>query len=86
MLVRPHYHITIMTDTQRIQKLERELQDIQSELADLKLAITKLSRSADTRKESIQYAVDDLKQSVQLIFKNVQIPNVKHKPGRRLLI
>ncbi len=74
-----------MTDTQRIQKLERELQEAQSELADLKRAVVQLSRSA-ARRSSVQEAVDDLQNSVQLIFKNVRVPDVTYKPGRRIII
>jgi predicted nucleic acid-binding Zn-ribbon protein len=74
-----------MTDQQRISALERELQGVQSELADLKLAISKLtSRSAS--RESVQDAVDDLQNSVQLIFKHIRVPGVTYRPGRKISI
>jgi hypothetical protein len=49
-----------MTDAQRIQRLERELQKIKSEVTDLR--------------GSLQSAVDDLQNSVQLVFKHVRVP------------
>jgi predicted nucleic acid-binding Zn-ribbon protein len=61
-----------MTDAQKIQRLERELQNVKSELAHLK--------------DSVQDAVDDLQNSVQLIFAHVHVPNVVYKPGRRIRI
>lgn len=75
-----------MNDSQRIQMLEEQLADIQTELANLSLAVSELSRSADTRRESIQSAVDDLQNSVQLIFGLVHVPNVIYRPDRHIII
>lgn len=74
-----------MTDTQRILRLESELHSTKAELEQLKLTVTQL-KHAYARKDSVQDAVDDLQNSVQLIFKHVHVPNVLYKPGKRLLI
>lgn len=67
-----------MNDTERIERLEREVQS-------LKLAIRQLKSSAAER-ESVQDAVDDLQNSVQLIFKHVHVPGIVYRPGRRIVV
>jgi len=74
-----------MTDTKRIEKLEKEVRELQDELETLQTSITRLSRLA-ARREGVQDAVDDLQNSIQLIFKHVRVPGVTYKPGRRLTI
>jgi uncharacterized protein YoxC len=68
-----------MSDAEKIQQLEREV-------ARLSSAVMELSRSAATRRDSIQGAVDDLQNSVQLIFKHVHVPNITYNPGKRIVI
>ena len=68
-----------MTDAERIHRLERQVLELQQE-------IVQLAQQADARRKSIQAAVDDLQNSIQLIFKHVKVPGVVYSPRRRLLI
>jgi hypothetical protein len=76
---------TSMTDAQRIENLEREFRAVKAELADLKIAIANATRIS-AKRGSVQEAVDDLQNSVQLIFKHVHVPGVVYNPDKRVWI
>lgn len=69
-----------------IEALEHELRDFKSELAKLSLAVAELSDRSERRRESIQAAVDDLQNSINLIYENVRIPNIDFNPHARSII
>jgi len=75
-----------MTDKERIESLEAQLSNLQTELTDLKLIVAQLSRSAEIRRESTQAAVDGLQNSLKLIFANIRVPNVTWRPDARHVI
>ena len=71
--------MTIMTDTERIQELERQLADVKSELA-------RLTRAVQKTRESTQTAVNDLQRSIGVIFGNTKVPNVTWDPRVKHII
>lgn len=75
-----------MHDTDRLDALEHDLAHLKAELARLSLLVAELSRGSDARRQSTQAAIDNLQQSVDLIFTHVHVPNVVFKPGVRHVI
>ena len=75
-----------MTDSERIQKLENDLRHIQSELNGLALAINQLAGRANKTRASTQEAINGVQNDIELIFTNVEVPNVMFRPGVRSTI
>ena len=72
-----------MLDTERIDALERDLADLKTKFTKLSLDFRELSGCSDRRRDSIQSAIDDLQQSINLIFTNIKVPNVIFDPSVR---
>lgn len=75
-----------MSDSERLDSIERQLSEVQSRLTQLSLTVAQLSRGSNRTRETTQAAVDDLKEAIDLIFKNVHVPNVVYSPGHRNII
>lgn len=69
-----------MSDADRIKALESELANLKTQFTQLSQTVRELSTRSDSRRQSIQTAVDDLQQSIKLIFTNVNVPNVIFDP------
>ncbi len=75
-----------MTDTERINSLENDLNRVKAELNRLTLAVNGLAGRAERTRISIQEAINGVQHDVELIFTNVNVPNVVFYPGKRSTI
>lgn len=75
-----------MNDSQRITRLERELEQTQAQLAKALLALAELTRRAESGRKSTQSAVNGLNRDIGLIYQNVKVPNVHWNPATRYVI
>ena len=68
------------------KSVEKRLEDLESELRDLKRLVADEARRAERRRKATQSAVDDLQKALGLIFKNVHVPNVIWNPDNRNVV
>ena len=66
-----------MSDAERIDALEKKLNNVQAELARLAATVVKLADSAERRRQTIEALINDHQKAFDLIFGNVEIPNVR---------
>lgn len=79
-------NLTIMSDTERINALETELHQIKAELNRLTLAFNQLTDRAERTRSSAQDAINGVQHDIELIFTNINVPNVVFYPGKRSTI
>ncbi len=68
-----------MSDTERIQKLEKELQRLAS-------LVDQLSRLSERRRASIESAIHGVQNDLEIIYANVNMPGITYTPGKRASI
>jgi hypothetical protein len=79
-------NFTTMTDTERINALENDIGQIKAELNRLTLALNSLASRAERTRASTQEAINGVQHDIELIFTNVNVPNVVFYPDKRSTI